>query len=127
MFVGGLDRNGDTDEAKFCLLIRRWYEAKDSPAIPIFDRISMWLDLRYFLLKGVDFSNFPSPSLFINGLSVVAFEGFLTGVDTKIQLTAYTVFGPPVVYLQRLSFDVYIIQDMNINNTPLVRRIMYKE
>ena len=81
-------KNGDVMEAQLCRLIRRWYEADDEAAISAPDRIERWLDLKEYLLKDVDFGVMPPLTQFVKGLSTIAFEGFLTGIDTKLQLYA---------------------------------------
>ena len=115
-------RNGDLKEASFCRLIRRWYEADDLPAITFSERVSRWLDLRDYMLKDVQFHVFPPPTSFVNGLSTIAFEGFMTGIDSKIQLHA--MCGPYCVRTaSSLPAETIVggIQDLNVNNTPSVK------
>ena len=114
-------KNGDVNEAQLCRLIRRWYEAEDEAAISAPARIERWLDLKEYLLKDVDFDIMPPLTQLMKGFSTIAFEGFLHGLDTKIQL--YTLCGSYCVRTaSSLPAEACVggIQDMNINNTPSV-------
>ena len=114
-------QNGDLNEGNFCKLIRKWYEAEDAAAIDVSERLSRWLALKEYLLDNVDFGTFPPAGQFIKGLSTVSFEGFLCGIDTKIQL--YGQCGPYCVRTaSSLPAETCVggIQDLNINNTMTV-------
>ena len=121
--------NGDLDEAHFCRLIRQWYEAEDAPALCVLDRINRWLNLKEYLLQGVEFTTFPPPSLYIKGLSLIAFEGFLTGIDTKIQL--YSTCGSYCVRTaSSLPAETCVggIKDIvHINNSVSVKLKMFQK
>ena len=115
-------RNGDVNEAQLCRLIRRWYEAEDEAAISAPDRIKRWLDLKEYLLEDVAFSVMPPLTQFVKGFSTIAFEGFLTGINTKLQL--YALCGSYCVRTaSSLPAETCVggIQDMNVNNTPSVK------
>lgn len=73
-------------EAEFCKIIREWYEAEDTPGIPAVERVTRRLNLKNFLLKGVDFGMFPPPGMYIKGFPKVMFEAFLQRIDTTVQL-----------------------------------------
>lgn len=45
--------NGDENEANCCALIRKWYEAEDSPGLSSFERCRKRLNFRKWLLNGV--------------------------------------------------------------------------
>ncbi|XP_053397710.1 uncharacterized protein LOC128556471 [Mercenaria mercenaria] len=114
--------NGDLNEAELCHLIRRWYEAEDQPALSASERVIRWLELRDYLLKDVDFSVFPPASLQLKGFSTIGFEGFLVGIDTKIQLL--DICGPYCVRtVSSLPAETAVggIQDMNFNKSMSVK------
>ena len=114
--------NGDVKEAELCGLIRRWYQAEDEPALSVSERIQRWLALRSYLLEGVKFDVFPPQLQYVKGFSVVAFEGFLMGIDTKLQL--FHEIGPYCVRtVSSLPAETAVggIQDMNINKAMAVK------
>jgi hypothetical protein len=115
-------KNEDMNEAELCSLIRRWYEAEDEPALSSSERVVRWLDLREYLLKGVNFAEFPPASQQIKGFSLIGFEGFLVGIDTKIQL--YHMCGSYCVRtVSSLPAETAVggIQDMNFNRSMSVK------
>jgi hypothetical protein len=73
--------NGDLGEAKFCRLIREWEEAEDQPGISALERIKRVLNLRTWLLDGVDFGDFPPPGMYIKGIPKVTFESLLCNLE----------------------------------------------
>ena len=79
---------GYPQEATFCRYMRRWYEAEDEPSIPASERLQRRLDLRKFLLEGVNFFKFPPYGSHVRGVPLVMFEGLLTNIDRRIQLHA---------------------------------------
>jgi hypothetical protein len=79
---------GYLEEANFTKLIREWYEAEDDPAISSMERLKRRMNLRDFLLEGVSFGSFPPPGMYIKGFPQVMFDGFMTSIDSHIQLYA---------------------------------------
>ena len=61
-------QNGDTNEADFCRVVRRWYEAEDDPGLTAYDRFLRRMDFKTYLLDGFSFSTFPPPSSHIKGI-----------------------------------------------------------
>lgn len=80
--------NGDYNEAEFCSLMRGFYEAVDKPGINPLERISKLLNLKFWLLKDVDFGTFPPFGGYVKDIPYVEYEGLLTGIDRRIQLYA---------------------------------------
>jgi hypothetical protein len=83
-------RNGYEQSAWLTRLIREWYDACDTPGIPALDRIRKLISMRDFLLKDVDFAQFPPYGRYIKGIPTVTFEGLLIDIDTKLQLYKLT-------------------------------------
>ena len=79
---------GYKNEAKFCRLIREWYQAEDEPGMPALERAKKRLAFRYFLLDGVDFGMFPPYTSYVKGMPRNMFEGFLQSIDTHLLLYA---------------------------------------
>ncbi|CAC5366708.1 unnamed protein product [Mytilus coruscus] len=73
-------------EADFCKLIREWYEAEDESGISAVDRMKRRINLKSFLLEGVDFGRYPMYGMYVKGFPKVQFEGFLQRIDTSLQL-----------------------------------------
>ncbi|KAK3085496.1 hypothetical protein FSP39_004241 [Pinctada imbricata] len=84
--------HGFTNSAELTGMIRRWYEASDSPSIPVEKRIHDLLQFRNFLLDGVHFEEFPPAMRYIKGIPIVTYEGILLDIDSKLQL--YGISGP---------------------------------
>lgn len=84
-----MNDNNFKEEAKFCRLIRRWYEAEDERGLEANDRCKRRLDLRNWLLDGVDFSRFPPLTQYIKGIPVVTYEGLLCHTERTIQLYSF--------------------------------------
>ena len=82
--------NGDTAEAQYTKLIREWYEAIDTPGLTAQQRVKQLLAFRNYLLKDVNFATFPPPGLFIKGLPIVQFCGFIQNVETRLMLYGTT-------------------------------------
>ena len=79
-------RNGYQRSAHFTNLVRNWYEASDSPGIPAIERVQKLINMRDFLLGGVDFGVFPPQRQYIKGIPVVTFQGLCIDIDTKLQM-----------------------------------------
>ncbi|CAC5400819.1 unnamed protein product [Mytilus coruscus] len=73
-------------EADFCKLIREWYEAEDESGISAVDRMKRRINLKSFLLEGVDFGRYLMYRMYVKGFPKVQFEGFLQRIDTSLQL-----------------------------------------
>ncbi|KAH3817666.1 hypothetical protein DPMN_119221 [Dreissena polymorpha] len=74
------------EEAKFCNIIRSWYEAEDKPGISEIERTNRRLRIKDYLLSGVDFEVFPAFGKYVKGFHKVWFEGILQWIDTTLQL-----------------------------------------
>ena len=85
--------NGNIAEAKYTKLIREWYDAIDSPGIPAVQRIQQLLNFRNYLLQNVNFGKFPAPGMFIKGMSIVQFCGFIQNCETRIHMYSLSVKG----------------------------------
>ena len=79
-------KNGALNEAKFCSLVRNWYQAEDEPGIPALDRCKYRLHLREWLLQHVNFGQFPPSGAYVKDIPIVLYEGLLTGIERRIQL-----------------------------------------
>ena len=84
--------NGFESAADLTRLIRNWYSASDDSGIYAIDRIRYLLEMRDFLLEGVDFSTYPPVGRYIKGIPIVTYEGLLMDIDTKLQM--YSIVGP---------------------------------
>ena len=89
----GMKENGDDKTAEWCRLIRSWYAAVDAAGMDITDRIEYLLNMRSFLLQFYKPGTFPPPGAYIAGLPITQFEGFMTNVDRRLQLYAFTRAG----------------------------------
>ena len=85
--------NGDREEAHYAQLLRGWYEAIDTPGIPALVRIKDMLRFRDYLLKDVDFGNFPPHGKYVKGMSVVQFCGFIQNIEIRMLLYALCKSG----------------------------------
>ena len=88
-----MKRSGFSKEANFCKLIFEWFEAEDVAGIPAYDRVQRRLDLRDWLLEGVDFGVFPPQSSYIRGIPIITYEALLAHLERKIQMYAFTPGG----------------------------------
>ncbi|XP_061179529.1 uncharacterized protein LOC133188163 [Saccostrea echinata] len=79
-------KNGDYEEANFCHLIRQWREAEDIAGIPATERVKRVLNLRKWLLNGVDFGCFPPPGMYIKGIPKVTFESLLCNLEGHLYI-----------------------------------------
>jgi len=78
--------SGFIKEAEFVKLIRRWFEAEDDPGINAKDRCCRRLELKYYLLKDVNFGRFPPTTQYVKGIPIVTYEALLTHIDRKLQI-----------------------------------------
>ena len=88
-----MKRSGYAKEAYFCKLIHEWFEAEVAAGISADDRVQRRLDLRDWLLEGVDFGMFPPQSSYIRGIPVITYEALLIHLERKIQMYAFTPKG----------------------------------
>lgn len=88
-----MENLGFNDEARFVKLVREWYEAEDDRALPGIDRATRRLAWRDFLMRDISFASFPPYGMYINGFPQVMFEGFVSSIDSHIQLYALTRAG----------------------------------
>ena len=77
---------GYEQEANFTKLVREWYQAEDDRAIPALQRAKQRLAFRDELLNGVSFGSFPPHGMYIKGFPQVMYEGFLSSIDSHMQL-----------------------------------------
>jgi hypothetical protein len=85
-------RNCYHGSANITSIIRNWYSACDDPGIPAQECVQKLLEMRQLLLQGVNFEQFPTPTLYVQNIPVVTFEGLLIDIDSKLQL--YSICGP---------------------------------
>ena len=85
--------NGFINEANLCHLLREWYNAEDNPGISAIERCNSRLNMRRWLLNGVQFNKFPPPGSHILGIPQIMFEGLMTNIDRRIQLFSYVKKG----------------------------------
>lgn len=64
--------------------MRSWYEAEDQPGLTAVERVRRRLQMKAFLLKGVEFRVFPSFGFYVNVFTKVWFDGKLQRIDTTI-------------------------------------------
>ena len=81
-----MDEHGFHQAAILTRMIRRWYEACDAPSVSAHNRISDLLTFRNFLLKDINFGEFPPITRYFKGIPVVTFEGMIMDIDSKLQL-----------------------------------------
>ena len=62
------------------------YEAEDKPGIDTHERFRRRVNLRNWLLAGVNFAHFPPYGSYVHGIPVVMFEGILCNIDRRLQL-----------------------------------------
>jgi hypothetical protein len=105
--VKALENIGAKNEANFCSLVFNWYIAEDEPGIPVDTRIRFRLELRDWLLDGVDFSKFPPYGSYIKDLPIVLYEGLLTNIERKIQLFQF---------VKRGCYNVRAVGSLDIEN-----------
>ena len=55
-------------EAKFCRLLRNWWEAEDEPGIPAMERLKSRLELRQYVLANVDSGDFLPFTDYVKGM-----------------------------------------------------------
>ena len=82
-----------TAEAKFCHLVREWYEAEDCRGISSMERLHRRLNMREWLLEGLNLSEYMHIGRYINGIPAVSFQGLLTNCERSIQLYAFVKPG----------------------------------
>jgi hypothetical protein len=82
--------NGYHKSANFTRLVRNWYDASDVPGISAIERVEKLLEMRSFLLDGVNFGSFPPPGRYIKSIPIVTYEGICIDIDTKLQLYGMT-------------------------------------
>jgi hypothetical protein len=80
--------NGDLRAAELCHDIRLWWKAEDDPGVRAKDRFLMRQRLRDRLLKDIDFSVFPPPTMYIKGWPAQLWEALVANIDAKSILYA---------------------------------------
>lgn len=81
-----MKRNGYDIEGRFVYLIRRWFEAKDCAGISALERSSRRLELREWLLEGVNFGKFPPATQYVKGIPICTYESLLIHIERKLQI-----------------------------------------
>ena len=115
-------QNGNKAAAKWCALIRNWYQSVDEAAMSTDERLQAMMDMRKFLLSFLHVGHFPPPGQYVADMSLAQFEGILTNIDRRLQLYAMTAQG---TYCQRAvssldsenffgAFQVMIISHVTI-------------
>ena len=77
---------GYSKEADFVQLVRHWYEAEDDRSVDAVKRAESRLAFRDFLVEDVSFQMFPPSGMYIKGFPRVMYEGFLSSIDSHMQL-----------------------------------------
>lgn len=85
--------NGDVNGADFCRLIHQWYAAEDEPGLDISERIRRRLRFREWLLRDINFYEFPPPGTHVKGIPHIMFEGLLTNIERRIQIIPFVKSG----------------------------------
>jgi hypothetical protein len=81
--------NGYFEEAKFCQLVRKWFDAEDEPGFTAHERCRTRLAFREWLLSGYDENIFPPPTRYMKGIPILTYEALLTHMERKIQIYLY--------------------------------------
>ncbi|XP_033725248.1 uncharacterized protein LOC117315212 [Pecten maximus] len=81
-----LSANDYLHAANLARHVRNWYEASDKAGMLAFERVQKLLEMRDFLLTGIDFGQFPPPGRYIKQIPIVTFEGMCIDIDTKLQM-----------------------------------------
>lgn len=84
-----LQKHNFVQEAKFCRLIREWFDAEDEPSLSAIERCRRRLELRKWLLEGYRIGKFPPHTRYVKGIPIVTYEALITHLERKIQLFAY--------------------------------------
>ena len=119
-----MKRIGFENEARFCRLIREFYDAEDEPGISVIQRCQSRIALRNWLLEGVNFSSFPPYGSHIKGIPNIMFQGLLTNIDRRIQLFPYVKSGMyNVRSLGSLEAENFFgeFQDLDPKGTGVIR------
>ena len=84
---------GYAETAHFIQLIRNWFRACNERGIKADERVEYWYDTHEFLIRGVNFKQFPSPlcNCYVKGMPVQTFEVLLQICSTHIYLYALAV------------------------------------
>lgn len=77
------------EEAKFCQLIREWFDAEDEPGLTARQRCQSRLALRKWLLDGYHINVFPPPTRYVKGIPIQTYETLLTHIERKIQIYSF--------------------------------------
>ena len=88
-----LEEKGKLHEARFCRVIREWYEAEDDRGIAVAERCRRRLQLRTWLLEGIDLEQFCWYGRYVKGIPIVTFESLMINIDRRLQLYPYTKSG----------------------------------
>ena len=88
-----MSQAGYHEEEVFCRLIRNWFNSEDEPGMPSSERCQNRLALREWLLHGVDFSQFPPPTIYIKGIPIITYEALLTHCERKVQMYPFCPRG----------------------------------
>ena len=88
-----LHKNGRHREADFTRVFRRWYEAEDDAGISVSERHNRRIALRSMLLGMWNLSFFPPPGNHVAGMPTTMYEGLLTNIDRRVQLSSFAASG----------------------------------
>ena len=88
-----LELNGDLKEAEFVQITHQWYKACDERGIHPEERIDRWINMSNFLVKDVNFSDYPCLTTNIKGIPIITYEGILQGISTRILLFSLSTSG----------------------------------
>ena len=119
-----MESNGDHKRAKFVELVQHWFEACDERGIKPNEHVNHWIDMHNFLVKDVDFTNFPPPSTHVKGIPIVTDEGLLQGITTCIMLYQISMTktfnnrGISTLGIESLSLSSLSKADMMMTGCP---------
>lgn len=80
---------GYFSEARFVGLVRKWYESCDSRGILPTIRYRQLQDMFEYLEAKVDYSDYPPPTQYIEGIPIRTFESLMHGISTRFALLSH--------------------------------------
>ena len=83
-----LSSNDNIEEANFVKLVRNWFESCDERGITTFERLYNLQRMYNFLDAKLDYTDFPPPTQYIEGMPVQTYECIMQGISTRMALYA---------------------------------------
>lgn len=93
-----LDKLGFKSESHFVSLVRHWYESADARGIKPEVRFQHFQNLFDYLEAKIDYSDYPPPSQYIDGIPIRTFECLMHIISTRFALLSHCRKG---YYVQR--------------------------